>query len=63
MDPLLPELADRKVLKRPDGPLDYTVPANRPITLRDLLTLRLAGPNSPGIDLDFWTSAYGAIDD
>lgn len=41
VDGLLPELADRRVLKRPDGPLDDTVPANRPITLRDLLTLRL----------------------
>ncbi len=41
VDPLLPELADRKVLKRLNGPLDDTVPANRPITLRDLLTLRL----------------------
>ncbi len=41
VDPLLPELADRKVLKRPDGPLGDTVPADRPITLRDLLTLRL----------------------
>lgn len=35
---LLPELADRQVLRRIDGPLDDTVPANRPITLRDLLT-------------------------
>ncbi|ACT00321.1 beta-lactamase [Paenibacillus sp. JDR-2] len=34
----LPELADRRVLKRIDGPLDDTVPARRPITLRDLLT-------------------------
>ncbi|MEU8358328.1 serine hydrolase domain-containing protein [Nonomuraea sp. NPDC048882] len=34
----LPELADRKVLKRVDGPLDDTVPARRPITVRDLLT-------------------------
>lgn len=41
VDDLLPELADRKVLKRLDGPLDETVPANRPITLRDLLTFRL----------------------
>lgn len=41
VDPLLPELADRRVLHRIDGPLDDTVPANRPITLRDLLTLRL----------------------
>jgi CubicO group peptidase (beta-lactamase class C family) len=37
----LPELADRKVLKRRDGPLDDTVPAQRPITVRDLLTLRM----------------------
>jgi CubicO group peptidase (beta-lactamase class C family) len=36
----LPELADRKVLKRIDGPIDETVPAVRPITLRDLLTFR-----------------------
>ena len=37
VDRLLPELADRKVLKRIDGPLDDTVPASRPITTRDLL--------------------------
>jgi CubicO group peptidase (beta-lactamase class C family) len=40
VDRLLPELADRKVLTRIDGPLDDTVPANRPITVRDLLTFR-----------------------
>ncbi len=38
VDRLLPELADRKVLKRLDAPLDDTVPANRPISVRDLLT-------------------------
>ncbi|MEV6978758.1 serine hydrolase domain-containing protein [Kitasatospora sp. NPDC093806] len=38
VDPWLPELADRQVLKRIDGPLDDTVPARRPITVRDLLT-------------------------
>jgi CubicO group peptidase (beta-lactamase class C family) len=38
VDRWLPELADRKVLRRPDGPLDETVPARRPITVRDLLT-------------------------
>jgi CubicO group peptidase (beta-lactamase class C family) len=38
---LLPELAGRKVLKRLDGPLDDSVPANRPITVRDLLTFRM----------------------
>jgi CubicO group peptidase (beta-lactamase class C family) len=41
VDRLLPELGQRRVLKRLDGPLDDTVPANRPITLRDLLTFRL----------------------
>jgi CubicO group peptidase (beta-lactamase class C family) len=41
VDRYLPELADRKVLKRLDGPLDDTVPADRPISLRDLLTLRM----------------------
>jgi CubicO group peptidase (beta-lactamase class C family) len=40
-DRWLPELANRKVLKRIDGPLDDSVPANRSITLRDLLTFRL----------------------
>jgi len=38
VDRLLPELADRVVLRRPDGPLDDTVPASRAITVRDLLT-------------------------
>jgi len=41
VDTLLPELANRRVLKSLDGPVDDTVPANRPITLRDLLTFRL----------------------
>ena len=41
VDRLLPELANRRVLKRFDGPLDDTVPAVRPITVRDLLTFRL----------------------
>jgi len=41
VDRLLPELAERKVLKRLDGPLDDTVPARRPITVRDLLTFRM----------------------
>lgn len=34
----LPELADRQVLKRIDSQLDDTVPAKRPITVRDVLT-------------------------
>ncbi len=41
VDRLLPELADRRVLRRIDGPLDDTVPARRAITLRDLLTFRM----------------------
>ena len=40
-DDWLPELANRKVLRTLDSPLDDTVPAKRPITLRDLLTFRL----------------------
>jgi CubicO group peptidase (beta-lactamase class C family) len=46
VDRLVPELADRRVLVRPDGPLHETVPARRPITLRDVLTFRM------GIGLD-----------
>jgi CubicO group peptidase (beta-lactamase class C family) len=38
VDELLPELKDRRVLLSPDGPLSETVPARRPITVRDLLT-------------------------
>jgi CubicO group peptidase (beta-lactamase class C family) len=38
VDRLLPELAERRVLRRPDGPLNDTVPATRPITVYDLLT-------------------------
>jgi len=41
VDALLPELANRRVLKRLDGPLDDTSPAARAITVRDLLTLRM----------------------
>lgn len=37
----LPELADRRVLKRVDGPLEETVPAKRAITVRDLLNFKL----------------------
>lgn len=41
VDRLLPELADRRVLARVDGPLDETVPADRPITVEELLTSRM----------------------
>ncbi len=46
VDRWLPELADRKVLRSLDSPVDDTVPANRPLTLRDLLT---------------FTSGYGIV--
>ena len=41
VDHLLPELANRRVLRRLDGPIDDTVPARRAITVEDLLTFRL----------------------
>lgn len=47
VDELLPELADRRVLLDPFGPLTDTVPAGRPITVRDVLEFRL------GMGMDF----------
>ncbi len=41
IDHWLPELANRQVLKRLDAPIDDTVPANRPLTTRDLLTFTM----------------------
>src|SRR3954462_9785508 len=38
VDRLLPELANRRVLRRMDGPLDDTLPAAGPVTGRGLLT-------------------------
>jgi CubicO group peptidase (beta-lactamase class C family) len=52
IDDLVPELARRQVLARPDGPLTLTVPAERSITVRDLLTFRA------GLGFDF-TGASG----
>jgi CubicO group peptidase (beta-lactamase class C family) len=40
VDRWLPELANRKVLRHLESALDDTVPAQRPITVRDLLTFR-----------------------
>lgn len=40
VDDLLPELANRRVLRTIDSALDDTVPAARSITVRDLLTFR-----------------------
>ncbi|WP_416904493.1 serine hydrolase domain-containing protein [Micromonospora echinospora] len=51
VDHLLPELAEMTVLADPDGPLEDTVAAERPITLRDLLTSTLGTgmvPAEPG---------------
>jgi len=48
VDPLLPELADRRVLVDPSGPIDgETVAAHRPITVHDVLTFRT------GLGMDF----------
>jgi CubicO group peptidase (beta-lactamase class C family) len=40
VDRILPELANRRVLRTIESELDDTVPARRPITTRDLLTFR-----------------------
>jgi CubicO group peptidase (beta-lactamase class C family) len=47
VEPLLPELADRRVLRAIDAPLDDTVPAERSITLEDLLSCRFGFGFSP----------------
>jgi CubicO group peptidase (beta-lactamase class C family) len=52
IDDLVPELARRQVLARPDGSLTLTVPAERSVTVRDLLTFRA------GLGFDF-TGASG----
>jgi CubicO group peptidase (beta-lactamase class C family) len=54
IDAWLPELADRQVMVDATGSVDATVPARRPITLRDLLTFRL------GWGMDFSAFATGA---
>ncbi|WP_433519280.1 serine hydrolase domain-containing protein [Nonomuraea sp. CA-143628] len=68
VDVWLPELADRQVLKRPDGPLDDTVPARRPILVRDLLTsmlglgLDMTAKGSPILAALFEQGVYGQED-
>ncbi|WP_221179510.1 serine hydrolase domain-containing protein [Streptomyces botrytidirepellens] len=65
IDRWLPELADRRVLKRADGPLDDTVPARRPITVRDLLTstcglgLDMTAKDAPMMGAFFEQGVYG----
>lgn len=48
---LLPELAVMRVLKTPGSPLDETVPAERPITVRHLLACTWGFGVLPGADL------------
>ena len=47
VDRWLPELADRRVVVDPEGDITHTVPANRPILVRDVLEFRL------GLGYDF----------
>jgi CubicO group peptidase (beta-lactamase class C family) len=49
IDALIPELRDRRVLMRMDGPLDRTVDAWRAITARDLLTFTFGFGMAPGM--------------
>src|SRR5690606_3817463 len=57
IDRLLPELADLRVLRDPAGPVDDTLPAERPITVDDVLTFRL------GWGMDFADSSAKPIDE
>jgi CubicO group peptidase (beta-lactamase class C family) len=51
----LPELANRRVLRNVDGPLDDTVPAHRSLTVEDLLSFRMGYGHlfAPGSDPPF----------
>ena len=55
VDRLLRELSDRRVLRDPSGPIEDTVPADRPITVRDVLEFRL------GLGMDFAGPFPGAV--
>jgi CubicO group peptidase (beta-lactamase class C family) len=72
----LPELADMQVLTDPNGPLDKTTPARRPITVDDLMTHRsglaylfsVGGPLGRGYgrlslrqDQDHWLAEMAAL--
>jgi CubicO group peptidase (beta-lactamase class C family) len=63
VDDLLPELADMTVLAGPNGPVEGTVPAKRPITLRDLLTFTPGtGPaEGPELAPDEWIGRLGQL--
>lgn len=56
---LLPELANRRVLKRLDGPIDETVPAERPILVRDLMNFTFGF----GLQFDPKLPIQRAVDD
>jgi len=62
IDRWLPELANRKVLRKPDGPLDETIPSPRAITVSDLLSMHMgmggdgpAGPFADALKANAWT--------
>ena len=61
VDDLLPELADMTVLADPNGPLQGTVPAKRPITLRDLFTFTpgIGWHEGPDLAPDEWIRRLG----
>jgi CubicO group peptidase (beta-lactamase class C family) len=56
IDELLPELANRRVLRSIDAELDDTVPAKRAITLEDLLTFRM------GLGMVFAQKSYPIVE-
>ncbi|WP_284748254.1 serine hydrolase domain-containing protein [Amycolatopsis sp. RTGN1] len=60
VDPLLPELANRRVLTALDAQLTDTVPARRPITLRDLLTFRNGFGTANGASEEYPIAAAAA---
>ncbi|GLZ78505.1 serine hydrolase [Actinorhabdospora filicis] len=68
IDQWIPELADRRVLKRPDAPLDETVPAFRPISVRDVMTstlglgLDMTARTAPMMSAFFERGVYGQAD-
>ncbi|MGF6880949.1 CubicO group peptidase (beta-lactamase class C family) [Nocardia sp. GAS34] len=70
VDPWLPELANRMVMRDPFGSPEDVVPADRPITLEDLLTYRFGlgwgrsglGPQLMSLTADPVASALGIPD-
>ena len=55
--PWLPELASPRVLRTPSSPIDDVVPADRPITVHDLLTSR----GGHGLPSDFTLPVVGLL--